>query len=155
MGNLLYKMFPRHLLQLEEDYVCTRAEWDDTGRCILQAEIDSKPPEKVREALNQGGRLDDLYLRNTRVDDVSITDQPIVTADFRGAILTKVSFSNCYLWDVDFSNTGLNQVKFAKAQIFQTYFQGAMCRDTSFRGAKTARHPVRWRTFASSKLHTG
>lgn len=64
MGDLLYKMFPRHLLELDEDYVCRRPEWNDTGRCILHAEVESKPPDEVRQALNQGDRLDDLYLRN-------------------------------------------------------------------------------------------
>ncbi|SFL64519.1 Pentapeptide repeat-containing protein [Halogranum rubrum] len=136
MGNMLHKMFPRHLLQSDEDYVCQRPEWNDTGRCILHAEVESKPADEVREALNQDGRLDDLYLRNTRVDDVTIADQAIVNADFRRAILTDVSFSNCYLWDVDFSNAGLKQVRFSNANIFQTYFQGATCRGISFREAR-------------------
>lgn len=135
MSDLLYKMYPLKSLQMDDNEICRRPVWNDTGRCILHAEVESKPPGKVHDALNDGGRLDEIYLKNSQIESIKITQEPIVNANFRGAILKDVSFQDCQFWEADFSNAGLKQVSFRDSDIRFSHFHGAVCRDTSFRKA--------------------
>lgn len=148
--------FPRESL---EKTPCNREVWQDEDRCILHADVESKPESEIEDALNDGHEIRGSDFTGIALnDEITFADKDLTLCDFSGSTIRNVNFRNAFMEDAIFTEAELTDLRMENAFLDTASFAVATIRNVSFtssslRDANFSDASISECTFDGCRLH--